>query len=95
MREQLAAAAAEALDTLPERVVFSQGRVFAAHDAGNVITSYSIHYTKLYDLVHAPDMLVHNGTTQTSERILNAESDYLKQLSEHIRSYRQAVEYLV
>ncbi len=46
-----------------------------------------------YILVHAPDMLVHNGTTQTSERILNAESDYLKQLPEHIRSYRQAVEY--
>ena len=32
VREQLAAAAAEALDTLPDRVAFSQGRVFAAED---------------------------------------------------------------
>ncbi len=31
-REQLAAAAAEQLDTLPDRVQFSQGRVFAAED---------------------------------------------------------------
>jgi 4-hydroxybenzoyl-CoA reductase alpha subunit len=33
VREQLAAAAAETLDTLPDRVVFSQDRVFAADDA--------------------------------------------------------------
>lgn len=46
-----------------------------------------------YVLVHAPDMLVHNGTTQTSERLLNAESEYLKQIPQHLRSYRQAVEY--
>jgi 4-hydroxybenzoyl-CoA reductase alpha subunit len=32
VREQLAAAAAEQLNTLPERVVFSQDRVFAAED---------------------------------------------------------------
>jgi 4-hydroxybenzoyl-CoA reductase alpha subunit len=32
VREQLAAAAAEALETLPDRVVFSQDRVFAAED---------------------------------------------------------------
>jgi 4-hydroxybenzoyl-CoA reductase subunit alpha len=32
VREQLAAAAAEQLDTLPDRVAFSQGRVFAAED---------------------------------------------------------------
>ncbi len=38
VRVQLAAAAAESLDTLPERVVFSQGRVFAADDAGKAMT---------------------------------------------------------
>jgi CO/xanthine dehydrogenase Mo-binding subunit len=34
VREQLAAAAAEQLDTLPDRVQFTQGRVFAAEDPG-------------------------------------------------------------
>jgi len=38
VRAQLAAAAAESLETLPERVVFSQGRVFAAEDAGKAMT---------------------------------------------------------
>jgi len=33
VREQLAAAAAEALDARPDRLVFSQGRVFAAEDS--------------------------------------------------------------
>jgi len=37
VRAQLAAAAAESLGTLPERVVFSQGRVFAAEDAGKAM----------------------------------------------------------
>lgn len=47
-----------------------------------------------YILAHTPDMLVHNGTTQTSERAANAESEYLKQLPQYLRSYTQAVEYL-
>lgn len=34
LRDQLATAAAEQLDTLPDRVVLSRGRVFAAEDAG-------------------------------------------------------------
>ncbi|MSQ54243.1 MAG: aldehyde oxidase [Betaproteobacteria bacterium] len=34
LRDQLAIAAAEQLDTLPDRVVLSRGRVFAAEDAG-------------------------------------------------------------
>jgi 4-hydroxybenzoyl-CoA reductase subunit alpha len=38
VREQLAAAAAEQLNTLPERVVFSQDRVFSAEDPGNAMT---------------------------------------------------------
>jgi 4-hydroxybenzoyl-CoA reductase alpha subunit len=38
VRELLAAAAAEALDTLPDRVVFSQDRVFAADDAGKTMS---------------------------------------------------------
>jgi len=38
VRVQLAAAAAESLETLPERVVFSQDRVFAADDPGKAMT---------------------------------------------------------
>jgi 4-hydroxybenzoyl-CoA reductase alpha subunit len=38
VREQLAAAAAESLETLPDRVVFSQDRVFAADDAAKTMS---------------------------------------------------------
>ncbi|MDH5352127.1 MAG: xanthine dehydrogenase family protein molybdopterin-binding subunit [Betaproteobacteria bacterium] len=38
LRDTLAAAAAEALDTLPDRVIFSQDRVFAAQDAGKTMS---------------------------------------------------------
>jgi len=38
VREQLAAAAAEQLNTLPERVVFSQDKVFSAENPGNAMT---------------------------------------------------------
>ncbi|HWQ98721.1 MAG TPA: glycine/sarcosine/betaine reductase complex component C subunit beta [Clostridia bacterium] len=47
-----------------------------------------------YVLVHSPDMLVHNGTTQTTERANNAESEYLRQLPQYLRSYQEAVAYL-
>jgi 4-hydroxybenzoyl-CoA reductase alpha subunit len=38
VREQLASAAAEQLNTLPERVVFSQDRVFVAEDPGKAMS---------------------------------------------------------
>jgi 4-hydroxybenzoyl-CoA reductase subunit alpha len=38
LREQLAAAAAEQLNTLPDRVSFSQNRVFAAENPGNAMS---------------------------------------------------------
>lgn len=47
-----------------------------------------------YVLAHAPDMIIHNGTTQTTERFLNPESEYLKQIPNHLRSYEQAVNYI-
>ncbi|MCL2628662.1 MAG: glycine/sarcosine/betaine reductase complex component C subunit beta [Oscillospiraceae bacterium] len=47
-----------------------------------------------YVLVHAPDMLVHAGTTQTTERIVNPSSEYLKELPKHLRSFEDAVAYL-
>lgn len=46
-----------------------------------------------YVLVHTPDMVLHNGTTQTTERVVNPASEYLKQLPKHIRSYEDAVAY--
>lgn len=47
-----------------------------------------------YILVHAPDMVLHNGTTQTTEKIVNPESDYLKAVSGGLRSFEDAVGYL-
>lgn len=46
-----------------------------------------------YALIHAKDMLVHHGTTQTSDRRNNPESDHLKKLPEFLRSFEQAVAY--
>ena len=46
-----------------------------------------------YILAHTPDMVVQNGTTQTTERIVNPQSDYLKALPEHLRSYEDALAY--
>ena len=46
-----------------------------------------------YILAHTPDMVLHNGTTQTTERTVNPGSDYLKALPNHIRSYEQALIY--
>lgn len=46
-----------------------------------------------YVLVHVPDMVLHNGSTQTTERIVNPDSEYLVELPKHIRSYEEAVAY--
>ena len=46
-----------------------------------------------YVLAHVPEMVIHNGTTQTTERIVNPDSDYLKALPEHLRSYEDCVNY--
>ena len=32
-----------------------------------------------YVLAHTPDMVLYNGTTQTTERIVNPDSEYLKE----------------
>ena len=46
-----------------------------------------------YILAHAPDMVIHNGSTQTTERIVNPSSEYLVKLPDHIRSYEDALKY--
>jgi len=44
-----------------------------------------------YVLIHTPDMIEHNGTTQTTERIVNPNSDYLKDFSSKLRSFDEVV----
>ncbi|MGM9591040.1 MAG: glycine/sarcosine/betaine reductase complex component C subunit beta, partial [Faecousia sp.] len=46
-----------------------------------------------YILAHTPDMVLHNGTTQTTERIVNPESEYLKQLPSHLRDWNTVLAY--
>lgn len=46
-----------------------------------------------YVLVHTPDMILQNGTTQTVEKKANPESEYLKKVPEHIRPYEDVVAY--
>lgn len=47
-----------------------------------------------YTLSVAPDMLLHSGTTQTTERMLKPESDYLRELPDHLRSYDDVLNYM-
>lgn len=46
-----------------------------------------------YVLVHTPDMVLHHGTTQTTERRVNAESDYLKKIPANLRTFEDVVAY--
>lgn len=55
---------------------------------------YSVIKGASYVLVHAPDMVLHNGTTQTTEMVLNPNSEYLKELPKSLRSFEEAVNYL-
>jgi len=46
-----------------------------------------------YVLVHTPDMIVQNGSTQVVERMTNPGSEYLAKIESHIRSYQEVVSY--
>ncbi len=46
-----------------------------------------------YVLMHTPDMVLNNGTTQTTEAVVNPESDYLKKVNSSLRSYEDIVSY--
>uniref|UniRef100_A0A6A7GAJ2 Glycine reductase n=4 Tax=Hirondellea gigas TaxID=1518452 RepID=A0A6A7GAJ2_9CRUS len=46
-----------------------------------------------YCLVHTPDMIEHNGTTQTVEKLNNPKSDYLKNIRDSYRTYEEVVNY--
>ena len=46
-----------------------------------------------YILVNTPDMVIHNGTTQTLEKRNNPNSQYLKDIRKYLRSYEEVVGY--
>lgn len=46
-----------------------------------------------YVLIHAPDMVIHNGTTQTMEKLINLDSEYLKKLPGYLRKFEDVVAY--
>jgi glycine/sarcosine/betaine reductase complex component C subunit beta len=46
-----------------------------------------------YALIHAPHLLWSNGTTQTMEKKKGTDSDYLKALPDHLRSFSDTVAY--
>ena len=46
-----------------------------------------------YALFHAPNMLVDHGTTQVQERMKNPDSEYLKKIFAHTRSFADCVIY--
>ncbi|MGI6756113.1 MAG: glycine/sarcosine/betaine reductase complex component C subunit beta [Atopobiaceae bacterium] len=47
-----------------------------------------------YVLAHTPEMVIYNGTTQMTERVVNPDSEYLKELPNHLRTYDQVLSYL-
>jgi len=46
-----------------------------------------------YALIHARDMILHQGSAQTSERHLNPNSEYLQNLPKHLRTFEDVVAY--
>ena len=46
-----------------------------------------------YILVNAPDMVIHNGTTQSLERETHPDSEYLTKIKDNLRSYEEVVGY--
>lgn len=47
-----------------------------------------------YVLIHTPDMIVQNGSTCNTEKVVNPDSEFLKEIGKHIRSYDEVINYL-
>ena len=71
----------------------AEGLYIAGKLVGCVKRAHDIDVGASYVLAHTPQMVVYNGTTQTTERIVNPESEYLKELEGHLRSYEDCVNY--
>ncbi len=55
--------------------------------------SFAVMKGASYALVQANNMVLHQGSTQTSEKRLNPDSDYLKELPKSLRSFEDCVAY--
>ncbi|MDF2882420.1 MAG: glycine reductase [Clostridiaceae bacterium] len=55
--------------------------------------SFPVIKNAAYILINTPDMVIHNGTTQTLERTANSQSEYLKELPRHLRKFDDVVSY--
>ena len=58
------------------------------------MSNYAVIKGASYILAAAPDMVLHNGTTQTTEMVVNPESEYLKELPNHLRSFDDVLSYI-
>ena len=58
------------------------------------MSGYAVLKGASYTLAITPDMVLHNGTTQTTEMVVNPNSEYLVELPKHLRSYEDAVSYI-
>ena len=58
------------------------------------MSGYAVLKGASYTLAITPDMVLHNGTTQTTEMVVNPDSEYLKELPKHLRSFEDAVNYI-
>lgn len=56
--------------------------------------SYPVLKGASYVLIHTPDMIVQNGSTCNIERATNPDSEFLKDINNHIRSYEDVVNYM-
>ncbi|MCL2674355.1 MAG: glycine/sarcosine/betaine reductase complex component C subunit beta, partial [Defluviitaleaceae bacterium] len=54
---------------------------------------FSVLKGSAFVLVHTPDMIYHNGSTQTTEKITNPASEYLRDLPKSLRSFEEVVSY--
>lgn len=54
---------------------------------------YSVLKGASYFLAHTPDMVIHNGTTQTTQRKMDPDSSYLKEIGKSLRDYETCVAY--
>ena len=57
------------------------------------MSDYAVLRGASYTLAHTPDMVIHDGATQVTERVVNPDGDYLKELPKHLRSFEDAVKY--
>ena len=57
------------------------------------MSDYAVLRGASYTLAYTPDMVIHDGATQVTERIVNPDGEYLKELPKHLRSFEDAVRY--